>query len=42
MDGWTQAILTNLARTALVQLVAMGVIAVLLRGRWQNQPKSCR
>jgi beta-lactamase regulating signal transducer with metallopeptidase domain len=42
MDGWTQAILTTLARTALVQLVAMGVIAVLLRGRWQNQPTSCR
>ncbi|MCL4207579.1 MAG: M56 family metallopeptidase [Pirellulaceae bacterium] len=42
MDEWTPAILTTLVRTALVQLVAMGVIAVLLRGRCQNQPGTCR
>lgn len=42
MDGWPLAILSALTRTALVQLTAAGVIAVLMRHCWQAQPRTCR
>ncbi|NLF72594.1 MAG: hypothetical protein GX575_26465 [Candidatus Anammoximicrobium sp.] len=42
MDEWPQAVLSALARTALVQMIASGAIAVLMRHRWQDQPGTCR
>ena len=39
MDSLPLALLAALARTAAMQLVAAAVIALLLRGRWQDQPK---
>jgi len=42
MDGYPLAILGAVARAAALQLLAAGMLALLLRGRWQDQPKLCR
>lgn len=42
MDFWPSAILGGLARAALIQLAAVGVVAWLVRQHWPRHPRECR
>jgi beta-lactamase regulating signal transducer with metallopeptidase domain len=42
MDSWSLTMFSALVRTAGVQLVASAVLALLMRHRWQNRPRTCR